>query len=134
MALVNEVKRLVARLAPRGWAAVMADHGVNLFAVALESELRRTLTGIDRTKSGFEDFSLAGRSAITPGKPAQSLLYHALASPNVLPQRMPATAEDFPTLAELDALENYIYSLRRPKLSDFRRPVIAVMAYQYRIA
>ena len=134
MPLFNEVRRIIERLAPRGWAPVLADHGVDLAAVNLESELRRPLQRIQRTKAGFEDFSSDGSAAFTPGKPAQSLLYHALASPNVLPRpQAPATAEDFATLAELDTLENYIYSLARPKLSRFSNLVIAVLAYQYRI-
>src|SRR2546422_194351 len=133
MALFSDVRAIIQRLAPRGWAPVLLDHGVDLTAVNLEAELRRILTGITRTRPGFEDFSKDGKAAIVPGRLAQSLLYHALASPNVLPRPQgPATAEDFPTIAELDTLENYIFSLAKPKLSDFTNPVIAVVAYHYR--
>jgi hypothetical protein len=64
----------------------MAQHGLHLDATDLAAELRRPLvkaggaSSIDRTISGFEDFSPMGTAAIEPGDPARSLLYHALAS------------------------------------------------------
>ena len=45
--------------------------------------LSQPLSQIDRTVPGFEDFALEGQRGIEPGRPARSLLFHALASPNV---------------------------------------------------
>jgi len=117
----------------------MAAHGLRLEAADLAAELRRPLldaTGkstINRTLAGFEDFSPAGTAAIEPGDPARSLLYHALASPNVYPAPSGLrTDEDFPTLLELDTIENYVYSVAKKKLQDFGNVVIAVFGCQYR--
>jgi hypothetical protein len=139
MPLFDDVRTLIQRLAPRGWSDLMNRHGLNLNSIDLATELRRPLVAangkstIDRTLSGFEDFCTLGAAAIEPGQPARSLLYHALASPNVYPMIAgPRTDADFPTLVEIDTLENYIYSLANKKLADFGNVSVAVFAYQYR--
>jgi hypothetical protein len=79
----------------------------------LDVELSRTLA-IDRKSPGLEDFDPQGVRAIEPGNPARSLLYHALASPDVLPKRndgSPIADTSYPTWDQLDVIENYIYSL-----------------------
>ena len=91
MALLNDVTRICRRLAPMGWGRLLALHGLRLGARtlkhprALEAELTRRLPTIDRSVTGFEDFSPAGIRAIEKGQPGCSLLYHALASPLVHP-------------------------------------------------
>ena len=139
MALIDDMRTVIHRLAPRGWMALMARHGLDLGAADLAAELNRPLldtTGmstINRSISGFEDFSTAGNKAIEPGEPARSLLYHALASSDVYPAPIGArTDADFPTLVEMDTVENYLYSLVRKSLADFGNVVIAVFAVQYR--
>ena len=139
MTLFDQVRTAIGRLVPRGWRALMAAHGLHLDAADLAAELRRPLVGangnstIDRTLAGFEDFSSAGTAAIEPGDPGRSLLYHALASPNVYPAPAgPRTDHDFPTLIELDTIENYIYSLTKRRLKDLGDVVVAVFACQYR--
>src|ERR1022692_2460865 len=139
MSLIDAVRSTISRLAPRGWQELMELHGLDLNAGDLAAELRRPLlkTGggstIDRTVPGFEDFSPNGTAAIEPGDPARSLLYHALASPNVYPSPARSrTDDDFPTLVELDTIENYIYSVAKKKLKDLGDVVVAVFAYQYR--
>ena len=114
MPLIDAVRTVVSRLAPRGWREMMARHGLHLDAPDLAAELRRPLlkadgeSAIDRTVPGFEDFSPNGTAAIEPGDPARSLLYHALASPNVYPTSAGSrTDDDFPRLVELDTIENY---------------------------
>ncbi len=88
-------------------------------AAALRTELTKSLAAINRGVAGFEDFSPNGTAAIQSGDPARSLLYHALASPNVYPSPTSArTDADFPTLVELDTIENYIYSVAKMKLKD----------------
>src|SRR5262249_543149 len=132
MALFDEVRTTINRLASRGWKDLMQAHGLHLGAPDLAAELQRPLVDssgtstIDRSLAGFEAFSSAGTAAIEPGDPARSLLYHALASPNVYPT--PAglrTDDDFPTLIELDTIENYIYSVARRKLQDLGNVVVA---------
>jgi hypothetical protein len=139
MPLVDSVRAVINRLAPRGWRELMERHGLHLDASDLAAELRRALVGnggastIDRTIAGFEDFSPNGTAAIEPGDPGLSLLYHALASPNVYPTPTGSrTDDDFPTLLELDTMENYIYGIAKRKLVDLDDVVVAVFAYQYR--
>lgn len=92
-----------------------------------------------REKQGFDDFG--GGQFVTPGDPALSLLYHALASPHVrlLPEYdQPA---NYATLDQLDAIENYIYALSKFTPENLTidaieetEYVLAVMAYEYRTA
>jgi hypothetical protein len=57
----------------------MERHGLHLDASDLAAELQRPLVGsggvmtIDRTLSGFEDFSPNGTAAIEPGDPSRVL-------------------------------------------------------------
>ena len=89
MALIDDVKAVCDRLAPLGWRNMLLEvTGGQLdilkpTSAALKAELTKTLTAIDRTVTGFTDFSLSGTKSIVAGSPADSLLYHALASPNV---------------------------------------------------
>ena len=134
MALIDDMRRVVRRLRSRGWGALLARHTLHLDAANLKRELGRRLGGIDRGIPGFADFVRRGGRAIEPGSPAMSLLYHALASPNVhpTPDGRPARADAYPTLEELDVVENYIYSLAKPPSLDDESLAIVVFAYQYR--
>jgi len=103
MPLIDNVKAVCDRLAPLGWRNMLLQvTGGQLdiqkpTSAALKTELTKTLTAIDRTVLGFTDFSLSGTKAIVTGSPANSLLYHALASPNVT-----AGISGFPTLKEIE--------------------------------
>ena len=81
MALINQVESICQRLGGKGWAALFKQHGLDLTAPDLATELARPLS-IDRTIPGFEDFALEGVRGIEPGVPARSLLFHAFASMN----------------------------------------------------
>jgi hypothetical protein len=81
---LSQLRSLCRSLAKRGWSQLFEYHGFDLTSADLARELKKPLK-IDRNRPGFEDFCLAGRRAIEPGDPARSLLYHALASPNVHP-------------------------------------------------
>ena len=141
MDTLAELRRVAGRLVDVGWDEGLRKHGLDLvaalarddegFAQALAADL-----AIDRDVPGFADFTTAGNRAIEPGKPAASLLYHAMASPFVHPDgtATPGNASQYPTLAELDAVENYIFGLHQVDLSQLRNPVIAVLAYEYRTA
>ena len=43
------------------------------------------------------------------------------------------SSKSYPTLAELDTIENYVFAAAKRQLSDFQVPVVAVFAYQYRV-
>jgi hypothetical protein len=123
--IVDDVKALWAHIQTTSWAAVFRAHGVRPEVEKWhEANLR-----VDRRQPGFEDFAADARRAIEPGDPAHSLIYHALASPRVRP-----AAEDwFPSLDDLDLIENYIYSLRPLTPSQIQDLVPAVFAYEYRV-
>jgi hypothetical protein len=138
MALIEQVRQVCARLAPHGWAELFSLHGLDITADDLETELGRPLSGIRRDVQGFEDFAAEGSRGIEPGQPARSLLYHALASPGVVEGPGIPRLEKFPTLAELDVVENYVFAARRVSLQELRtqvgdRPLaVVVFSSEYR--
>lgn len=141
MPLIEQVKAICDRLAPLGWQDLLKSVTNNALEIsqpstaALHSALTSSIPHIDRTKRGFEDFHPSAMKAITDGQPAQSLLYHAFASPQVHPTSTgeAISSTNYPTLEELDVIENYIYSLVAHR-TDIADTVVAVFAYQYREA
>ena len=151
MALIDVVKKTIVRLwsEDSAWQVVFAKQGFDfsiddisaMDAATLISHLLGDNLEIDRTVKGFEDFALAGKRMIEPGKPAQSLLYHAFASPN-----MYYTNDNgdhltaFPSLFEIDALENFIYALQPLDINALIQEegpdnvAIAMFSYEYRQA
>ena len=104
----------LARLSPLGWRQLLLDATggeLDIDAADLASELSKPLGSIDRTYPGFGDFAAAGMRAVEPGKPENSLLYHALASPTVVALRDGTELGGFPTLGEIEAIENYVYGV-----------------------
>jgi hypothetical protein len=71
---------------PHGWADLLARHDLDITAPNLAEELARELTAIRR-----------------------DLLFRALASPNILRGTAHEVLGAFPTLAELDLVENYVF-------------------------
>jgi hypothetical protein len=140
MALIDDVTAACKRLAPAGWDGLLAAHGLDIGAADLGAELMRALPDIDRDVPGFEDFAGEGTRAIEPGHPAQSLLYHAFASPNVVSQVGGQPLEAFPTLGEIGAVENLVFGIQAPSLAEVsaRFPgalmAVAVFATEYRPA
>jgi hypothetical protein len=140
MALIDEVKKICHRLAPQGWGDLLAQHGLDITASNLADELSKKLTKIVRGARGFEDFAIEGERGIEPGHPARSLLYHAFAAPNVLTGVDGSDLKEFPTLLEIDTVENYVYGVRPPTLADLRARAqnaalaVAVFAPEYRPA
>jgi len=106
----------------------------------LAAELARPLPAIDRSVAGFEDFALAGNRGIEPEIPARSLLYHALASPNVLNAPDGSRLGYFPTLKNLEDAENYIFGVQQPSIPELLQRAnatalaVVVFAYEYRPA
>jgi hypothetical protein len=138
MALIDDVQAVCRRLAPHGWADLLAQHDLNITAPNLAAELARELPEIRRDLPGFEDFAMEGERGIEPGRPARSLLYHALASPNLLRGTSNEPLAAYPTLAEIEAVENYVFGVEPPSVDDLvaRFPhadmAVAVFATEYR--
>ncbi len=139
--LIDGVREICTRLAAGGWRDLLLDvtgNVMDITAVGLVSTLRQPLTTIDRIAPGFEDFSLEGVSGIEPGSPARSLLYHALASPSVFTDRAGDVLSLFPTPAELDTVENYVYGVVPPSLEAIHAQApgaplaVVVFALEYR--
>jgi hypothetical protein len=138
VALIDDVKKACGRLGPRGWSALLQKHGLDIGKDNLGAELARSLPTVDRTVAGFEDFAAEGTRGIEPGMPARSLLYHAFASPNVRPHGA-NEIDDFPTLAEIEAVENYVFGVSPRSIVQLRAlangPIaIVVFACEYRPA
>jgi hypothetical protein len=130
MNLLTQLKKEVLDPLVESWGPFFLKHGLDISKAVedLEKDLERPLP-IDRTVPGFEHLALAAYRAIEPGKPALSFLYHALASSHVSPH---GNTSKYPTLEQLDVVENYIYSRARARLNLFSDPVVAIFAYQYR--
>jgi len=147
MARIDEIKSLCDRLAPLGWRDLLrAATGDQLdisqpTPATLRRELVKKLAVVDRTLTGFEDFAADGASAATPGQPSLSLLYHALASPLITRDKEGRPLQGFATPAEIDLLENFIFSLAPLSLPMFLKDnggvakvVLAVFSCEYRPA
>lgn len=141
--LVAGVAAVCRRLAPLGWRDLLLEvtgGQLDLLAADLEHELLKPLVKIDRTCSGFGDFAMHGSRAIEPGQPDQSLLYHALAAPTVVATRDGAELRGFPTLAEIETIENFVYASRKATLADIKTHAgttdlaVVVFAVHYRNA
>jgi hypothetical protein len=138
--LVEAAVAACRRLAPHGWRDMLMDvtgGELDIASPLLHKQLLTPLTRIDRAYPGFADFSLSGSRAIEPGEPDFSLLYHAFASPLVTGSKLGQALTGFPTIAEIEAIENYVYGVRPLSVSDIRqvaagRPIgLVVFALQY---
>ncbi len=140
MALLEAVRETCEDLAGEGWRDLMLDvtrGGFDMLADNLADQLVAPIGSIDRTMHGFEDYAPAGCHAIEAGSPARSLLYHALASPLVT-AHYGFTLGVFPTLAQIETVENYVYGVAMPTLDEFcsdgNQLGIVVFALEYRPA
>lgn len=140
MALINDLKLICDLLGPRGWRTrllAVTNNALDIMqptAAALEAELAKPVQLVPN-QVGFEDLASRGDQAIEAGSPALSLLYHALASPAVHPTpngEPSGNPADYPSLAQLDTVENYIYSLNAGNI-NLTGLEVAVFAYQYRV-
>jgi hypothetical protein len=137
--LVDAVAAACRRLAPTGWRDMLRRHGLDIDAGDIAAELARDLPSIDRTQPGFEDFAAEGARAIEPGSPSRSLLFHAFASPEV-GRSGGAGVTHYPTPAEIEAVENYVFGVSPPSIEDLRARAegaalaIVVLASEYRPA
>lgn len=144
MSLIEQVRQICNRLAEHGWRDLFLQHGLNIAADDLKTELLKELPNINRQIKGFEDFAKEGKRGIEPGQPARSLFYHALASPNVIVGANNLELTTFPTLAEIETVENYVYGINPPSISELHSRIsdnsdnlelgIVVFASEYRPA
>lgn len=147
MALIDQVQAICDRLAPLGWRAFLKAATAQALDIqkstpaALRTELTKNLSTIRRELSGLEDFASGGQRAVTAGQPSLSLLYHVLASPLVTRDHLGSPFGGFATPAELDTLENFIFSLAPVALPKFitdnggaSKVAVVVFAAEYRPA
>jgi hypothetical protein len=142
MSLIDSVKAACDRLAPLGWRDLLKQVTSNALDIqqattqSLATALAAPLASIDRSFPGFVDFGPQGQAGITPGAPAHSLLYHALASPAVRMQ-VNGPLAGFPTPLEIEAVENYVFGVKPPTPTQLRQSTggplsVVVFAYEYR--
>lgn len=140
MALIDDCLNILNRLSGKGWSELFLEHGLDINTGDLRNELLRPLANINRELEGFEDFSPDGVRAIEPGKPGLSLLYHAFASPNVQLDTSGQLLGEFPSLADIDVIENLVFGIEAPSLHDLEdkfseQPLsVVVFACDYRPA
>jgi hypothetical protein len=141
--LVDDVVDACRRLGPLGWRQMLLEAtggDLDIAAPDLRRELGKPLAHIDRGYPGFGDFANAATRAVEPSRPDRSLLYHAFASSTVVADRKGVELRGFPTLAEIDAVENYVYGVEPPTMEALKRRVegrklgLVVFALQYRNA
>jgi hypothetical protein len=144
--LLAEVKKVCDRLASKpGWRELLLEFGLDITATDLKQELEKELDAGKMKKGrqipGFEDFSPEGKRGIEHCDPARSLLFHALASPNVRTDQKNNDLTIFPTLADLEIVENYVYGSKPLTLDEIKaefevkdseKIAIAVFASEYR--
>jgi len=140
MTLITRVFELCESLGD-DWADLLKQHGLNIRKRswrALEAELLKTELHVDRRIPGFADFADDVAHGIVACQPARSLLYHALASPNVVTAANGEPLKSFPTLEEIEVVENYCFGVEPRKLSEISAEhgdlSVVVFAYEYRSA
>jgi hypothetical protein len=140
MPLIDRVWDVCRRMDGLGWRDYLlrvSDLDIRQAGTAaLAEELARPLTRIQRTAPGFRDFAAEGVRGIEPGNPSHSLLFHALASPQVGSGQVTG----FPTSDDIEWVENYVYGVNPPSIIELRlraggAPLaVAVYAVEYRPA
>lgn len=149
MPLINQLKEVCDALSEKGWREYLRALTGNQMDISqgspedLLTELTKPLerNNLNLNLAGFEDFARDGLRGITPGKPAQSILYHALASPNVVIDGF--DPDQYPTLTEIETVENVVYASANRSFRDLRKFVeeatgdqqnlcVCIFAYEYR--
>ena len=144
--LISKTNTLCKKLSQNGWREMLLAVTNNQLDIKQKSEeelllqLKNSLTKIDRTFPGFEDFSNSKSAGITLRNPSCSLLYHALASSSVKYQDKNKTKKlgYFPTLEEIELIENFVFGFEPTKFekikeeSNGKKLAIVVYANQYR--
>lgn len=140
MPILQEFRELLHRLNAGGWEPLFDKLGLDPESTNLMADLLRDVDDITvvRTLVGFEELCGRAKRLIEPSKPAESILFHAIASPAVrtVPDGSNLTA--FPTAADLELAENIVFGLQPPSLADIEASfpgqhlAIGVFAREYR--
>ena len=142
--LIEEVKQICDRLAPFGWRDLLMAVTSGQLDIqqespgALKKELTAELRDIKRDIPGFDDFDPSGVHGIEAGHPSRSLLYHAFASPRVVRDAEATLLKEFPTLLEIETIENFIFGVEPKTLAaimkkaEANKLAIVVYATEYR--
>ncbi len=121
---IDWFEQFLNKLLLGGWGKVFSPHGWDLSIGTSQDKLI-----INREMPGIEEYTLEGTSAVHPGDPALSLLYHVAMHPGIQPESITF----WPSLEDIDALENHIYGLVPPSEDMLGSLVPVVMAYEYRV-
>ena len=144
MTLFKRVQAICTALAPNGWRQLLLEATageMDICAANLEEVLARDLKSIDQSLKGFEDFAAtdqAGQSGAFPS--GARLLLHAFASPRVTEQTDGSPLTAYPSLAQIDCIENLLFANRHfsraqlQQVSADQVVAIAVFACEYRPA
>jgi len=143
--LIKRIKNLCDKLADNGWKELFDEFDLNIKADTpeklkeqLEKKIKVPVNMGDIKFQGFEDMATEETRGITQGDPAKSLLFHALASPNVVPKKDGPELSYYPTLAEIELVENYVYGIDPQSLAQLEAKfntnkfAIVVFASEYR--
>jgi hypothetical protein len=143
MPLINQVFAVCRKLVGKGWDVLLKTaYGLDIDqpdAASLQAELAKSVTR-KKLFAGFEDFADTDIAGVTPGSPSHSLLYHALASPNVLNDVDGNRLGVFPTPADIEAVENYVFAAKKATLATLLHETradqltVVVFAHEYRPA
>jgi hypothetical protein len=128
----DRVSKLLRTL-PEGWKRLLLE-GLGLDVAAADLASAPTATArIDRARKGFDDLDPSIVRLVEPGQPARSVLYHAFASPRVIPDS--ANQTWWPSPQDLDLLEDWITCLvpLAPEVIP-SGAVVGMFAYEYRPA
>jgi hypothetical protein len=133
--LKQQVTTLLQWMSENGWAQLVQKvSGITLnTADPMDVSFFRSFHGNLNAVPGCDDF--IGDQLITAGAPHRSLLYHLLACPRVRLEEG-AQATNYPTLEQIDVLENYIYGLLPidHQAINNGQYTLAVFSYEYRPA
>jgi hypothetical protein len=120
MTLIDEIFALCKKL-PDDWAALLKAHGLDIRKAdgkALKRELTKKPLKVNRNIRGFADFAEDEAFGIVPRRPAHSLFYHALASPIMQTGVDGKLLSWFPSLDEIELVENYVFGVDPPTLAE----------------
>jgi hypothetical protein len=142
MALIDDVFVVCNGLGD-DWAEMLEVHGLNIRQSspdALANELLNKNLIVDRDMPGFQDFADDQTRGIIPGRPAHSLFYHALASPNVVFGKSGKLLQAFPDLGQIETIENYVFGVNPPTIRELLARTqahllsVVIFTYEYRPA
>jgi hypothetical protein len=119
------------------WLPYFRAAGLDLTGAESEDLLSRLKqpVEINRSLPGLKELAPDAKRGIEASNPAQSLFYHVLASPDVTPEWI--ADEDYPTTADLNVVENCIYSSAELDAGDLLKIAhgaslaIGVFTYEY---